>query len=1158
MSKLKINFLRSLISILIVILIAPPSLVLAGPEGEQVVNGSVTVQRVENTTNIHQSSSRAIVNWNSFDINKNELVDHRMPDSNSAALHRVVGGQGASQLEGTLRSNGNIYLVNPKGVVIHNGAKVETNSFLATTSDISNDDFMANKLVFDVKGDAGGVIKNDGQISVKEHGFAALVAPKVQNDGVIAGRLNKVALTSADKFKLDVYGDDLVSFTVTENQADEFYDTDGVQLGVENTGKIKAEGGIVLLTANQLDKTVAGVVNNSGVVDASSAVLKGGRVVFSGADQVEILNSGIIDVSSDQGDGGYVSLTAKEKVSVSGQVKANGVAKGGQIDVVGQKATIITEAQITAVAPEDGLVRLGGEFQGGQTDKPGYNDLKERFIDKYDLISLKETENIFIDEKTLLKVGDNGIIIVWSNDKTILNCTINGKYLEISGHSVDIDFDKIQLNDNGTLLLDPDKIQLFPMPYDTDHPYNYYDDGSVIVGIPWLTKQLAANNSINLFANDSISVNGNILPNNGSLSLVSSDISINKDVEIDLGLGYLSLQGYNINIHDGVDLVAKDINIGLMYNSNIYIGENTKFLARDGDISFQGKSITIMNGSNIQAFGTYGQIDFVRSHSSNGNGNFSFEPFESITLYNTNLHATRELGIHATKLFINGSSLYSDDFITLDGGGYVYDGNLVAQFGNYIDISKYNSKNSIISSENDISLRFSSLYIEFDNTVSSYEPLFISNDIRFYTNEDETTLVANLPAGQSLSNPLIHALEEIEFKGSGTYFVNPYSIFSPELTYDDRIKFNGLPKPINSDIPHIFGVNYLEKYYIYQLNWEFSDLVTLWNNNNKIWDGKSSYLEEQIRQMSNLQGKNEYLNFIVTDSNISEARAIYRELLRSQDVDNINLLAHQYWFDFALDGNIVAESEILEFLLSLDKDQLNSGLLYLYVWSYFNPPKERRTPIYISPIETITTAMDSISDFFINFSIIDGVSNIHNFLNIFESILDPSFRTSHWSRSNDMYYKDPKAPETVEELYSGIYGDSNDWQKDSKSHSGAHNLDGKTGNISYRYIGEDEQFKGYQFVYDNKDILVTEPANMGSLDISSSSDEFHHFIYDMLPWILYGNTADDKTTCSDRLDAIINSAPGYIDESIGLPVVQLLIFMISGPRLNISTKVGNK
>ena len=236
-----------------------------------------------------------------------------MPSSNSAGLHRVVGKGGPSNIEGLLQSNGNVYLVNPAGVVIHNGAKIDVNGFVATTRDIANDNFMKGKMVFDKPGMPGAAIINQGNITLKDNGLAALVAPTVRNDGIIAGKLGKVALGGSEAaWKLDMTGDDLIAFTMDENAVNTLHAADGTPLAnVQNNGKIKAEGGVVVLTASQLDGIVGSVVNN-GEISAASAETKGGKIIFRGqGNKVDVVNNGQLDVSSKSADGGMVRMTGR-------------------------------------------------------------------------------------------------------------------------------------------------------------------------------------------------------------------------------------------------------------------------------------------------------------------------------------------------------------------------------------------------------------------------------------------------------------------------------------------------------------------------------------------------------------------------------------------------------------------------------------------------------------------------------------------------------------------------------------------------------------------------------------------------------------------------------------------------------------------------------
>jgi len=446
-----------------------PSVVLAAPVGGQVVGGQASISQSGATTRINQASNRSIINWNSFNIAPNEVVIHTMPSPLSASLYRVVGGGGASQIEGLLQSNGNIYLVNPAGVVIHNGARVETGGFVASTADISNKNFMQGNYVFNKPGQPGASIVNQGTISVRDSGFAALVAPSVRNNGIIAAKLGKVALASGDSFKLDVYGDDLIAFTTPEKIVDTLHTVNGAPVGVENKGQIKAEGGTVLLTAKQLDGVVSSVVSNSGVVSAASAEMVGGRIVFKAEGvNVDVVNTGTVDASSGQHNGGSVRMTGDAKVSSSGTIAATGGNLGGSVVLTGNEVALTDKATIDASGNQGGgMVLVGGSPQGKGPEK---NAAKT---------SVGADVAIKADA---INSGNGGQVVVWSDGNTKFDGTIsakggknggNGGQVETSGAVLKVgDTARVDASavsgKAGTWLLDPTDFTIAAGTGDTD------------------------------------------------------------------------------------------------------------------------------------------------------------------------------------------------------------------------------------------------------------------------------------------------------------------------------------------------------------------------------------------------------------------------------------------------------------------------------------------------------------------------------------------------------------------------------------------------------------------------------------------------------------------------------------------------------------------
>src|ERR1700722_10482959 len=97
----------------------------AGPNGDTVASGSATVQG-QGTANVvvNQSSNSAIINWNTFNIGTGETTRINMPSANSTELDRVTGGLGPSQILGSLSSNGQVFLVNPDGILFGAGSRI--------------------------------------------------------------------------------------------------------------------------------------------------------------------------------------------------------------------------------------------------------------------------------------------------------------------------------------------------------------------------------------------------------------------------------------------------------------------------------------------------------------------------------------------------------------------------------------------------------------------------------------------------------------------------------------------------------------------------------------------------------------------------------------------------------------------------------------------------------------------------------------------------------------------------------------------------------------------------------------------------------------------------------------------------------------------------
>lgn len=360
----------------------------------------------EGTANVRveQASKKAIIDWKSFDIGKGEKTKFVQPGKNAVTLNRVTGDLGKSTINGVLKANGNVFLVNPDGILFGKNAIIDVHSLLATTNDIANEDFMAGNYRFNRPGRPDASVVNLGRITAKNGGFASLVAPGVRNDGVITARLGNVALASANRFTLDFYGDQLITLSVDDEIAGEVLDAatgKPLKALVGNSGKISADGGTVALTAVAARKVVDAVINNKGVIEATSVGKRNGMIVLGGATAK----------SKPAG-------APKQKVEVSGTLDVSGKGDGetgGKVQITGERIRVAAAIDASGKAG-GGTVLIGGDVGGGNPGPdavpiPKARPERDQIATATDIVILEESKI----NASALADGDGGKVIVWSD-----------------------------------------------------------------------------------------------------------------------------------------------------------------------------------------------------------------------------------------------------------------------------------------------------------------------------------------------------------------------------------------------------------------------------------------------------------------------------------------------------------------------------------------------------------------------------------------------------------------------------------------------------------------------------------------------------------------------------------------------------------------------
>lgn len=307
-------------------------LALANPEGGVVSSGAATIQSSANRVDIRQSSDRAVIDWRSFNIERGETTQFHQPSSSSLTVNRINDAN-PSRILGNLKANGNVVLINQSGISFGKDAVVDVNSLVATTSDITNADAMAGRLHFQQPGSATAAIINEGKITAQEAGLVGLVAPRVENSGVINARLGKVHLASGDRFTVDLYGDGALNITASDAMQDQL---------VSNSGSIRSDGGVVQITAAQGSQLVNSLVKLDGEIKAPNASEQNGRIIISGNDESMVSITGTLDTSGLKG--GHISVTGKNIVQ-QGKILSNSSSRdGGSVDITFKNAYIDSES----------------------------------------------------------------------------------------------------------------------------------------------------------------------------------------------------------------------------------------------------------------------------------------------------------------------------------------------------------------------------------------------------------------------------------------------------------------------------------------------------------------------------------------------------------------------------------------------------------------------------------------------------------------------------------------------------------------------------------------------------------------------------------------------------------------------------------------------
>lgn len=549
----RIRFAVACLQAALVLCLQFAPLVQANPTGEQVAAGAASFNRNGSTLTI-RTSDRVIINWQDFSIGNGELTKFIQPSAQSAALNRVVSGNPSSIL-GTLQANGQIFLINPNGILVGGGAVIDTGGFIASTLDVNDQQFLQGGNL-DFTGSSTAKIENQGKINAIG-GDIVLIARHVENKGELNAPDGAVALAAGTEVLLAQSGQEKVFVKPAAGNAS--------GTGIDNSGAIQAARAELKATGN----LYALAINNSGIVRASGAVTKDGRVYLT-ANGGSIHHSGTISAKNGQ-KGGAVQVLAKS-IAMTGQavVDASGAAGGGQINIGGSRQGLgpLPNADVLWIGPDTTI------------------------------------------SADALSAGDGGEVILFASDTAAIHGNLSalgagggiGGFIETSGKEYLEVLNTPLVGQGGTWLIDPRNLRIRAGGGSTGVTF------SGVPAAPIATSTAdSADMGVNII-NAALNSGANVIVQTGGTGLQAGDLTVDAGVNIvksSANAASLTMNAHNHLSVNGISSSNNTLTITLNADSdNSGAGAvtiNGAIVSNGGNFAANGAGVTLAAGSSVNA-----------------------------------------------------------------------------------------------------------------------------------------------------------------------------------------------------------------------------------------------------------------------------------------------------------------------------------------------------------------------------------------------------------------------------------------------------------------------------------------------------------------------------------------------------------------------------
>ena len=268
------------------------------PEGTTAVSGggSASVMGSEMTI---QAPDGSIFEHQSFHVSPVETVRFVQPSAIARTLNRITGPT-PSQIDGRMIANGEVYLVNPSGIIFGEGSVMEANKLHAVAGSLSNANFLSGN---DQYSTLSGTVENAGAIRANE---VVLGGKTVRNRGSIISRGGVVAMAAGTGLQLARTDGSLTVFLTSVDPAQIGSASDLAGQALLDSGIIEATK--VFLRGNQVSQ------HADGTLVATELDADGGAANLGTTVQV---NSKANRVSNLKLNGSFTTLMVRSSVSMN-------------------------------------------------------------------------------------------------------------------------------------------------------------------------------------------------------------------------------------------------------------------------------------------------------------------------------------------------------------------------------------------------------------------------------------------------------------------------------------------------------------------------------------------------------------------------------------------------------------------------------------------------------------------------------------------------------------------------------------------------------------------------------------------------------------------------------------------------------------------------